>query len=73
MKYVPRRENAATRKSKSSRATEQSIDGHQNMMKALNPFKGPYGGFEAALSANVVNEKNITKLPAGTKEKNNGN
>ena len=35
MKYVPRRESSATRKSKSSRATEQGIAGHQAAMKAL--------------------------------------
>ena len=35
MKYVPRRESAATRRSKSSRSTEQGIAGHQAAMKAL--------------------------------------
>ena len=53
MKYVPRRESAATRRSKSSRSTEKGIAGHQNMMKALG---GNWKGAEEAGMAYSYNE-----------------
>jgi hypothetical protein len=36
MKFIPRKESRAERKSKSSRSTEMGIAGHQAAMNALN-------------------------------------
>ena len=40
MKFIPRRESAATRKSKSSRATELGIAGHQAASAAMAKASG---------------------------------
>lgn len=40
MKYAPRRESASTRRTKSSRATELGIAGHQAAMDALGSAAG---------------------------------
>jgi hypothetical protein len=43
MKFLPRRESLATRKAKSSRATENGVAGHQAAMKALGFAAGGWG------------------------------
>jgi hypothetical protein len=40
LRYVPRRESASTRRTKSSRATEQGIAGHRAAMNALGTAAG---------------------------------
>ena len=43
MKFLPRRESLATRKAKSSRATENGVAGHQAAMKAIGKASGGWG------------------------------
>jgi hypothetical protein len=40
MKFIPRKESRAERKSKSSRSTEQGVAGHQAAMEALGSATG---------------------------------
>ena len=69
MKYLPRREGAATRKVKSSRATEMGIAGHQAAMKALGNAtnwesgEANTGSFESTRYA--VNSKTLKNFEPG--------
>jgi len=63
MKFIPRREDSATRKAKSARSTEQGVAGHEAASKAMGKAVGGYGQWGSRIS----NNSNVNVIPGGSK------